>query len=375
MEKRNLRNGQILLNKLNQKKYTYANGIGTEVLSDEQKESGVQPETLQINGDNIVCFAVSEDPNFDEYSLEEDGTFTANGRVVSTGNIKIVKILAGGKRKALLAVAPLDEEAKGVDVFFYNAALDQFKKLASNVVLTGEKIQAGDTIVLPYENITTKERDVKQPDGTIIKEQYDVLDKSGLIEFNTVTCYGGVYGVGTKIGKLGAEADGYEKENILKTLVFVSDKNVLVQYGDEPYDDDDYDEDEDFYDEDDEDIEVLDNEIKPLEGKILVMTVKVRPDGRLDIGTGYEIAGTQLISATRSGRDMVVVTDKVAYLGSYELNNVTALKMIQGYPYLVKNEYDDRKRERTISMANSNYAVKTIVLEETDDRGVIVTEK
>lgn len=364
MDKRNIRNGQVLVNKLNQKKYTYANGVGTEVLTDEQVEQGVQPDTINITDNNVVCFAVVEDPNFDKYELE-DGTFKANGRIISTGNIKITKILVSGKRKALLAVATRDDSEKGVDIFTYNAELDQFKKIASNVVLTGVEIKAGDTVILPYENIEVKDRDVTQPDGTVTTEQYKILEKSGLVEFNTVSCYGAVYDVNAMIGGLAAEADGYDKEDVIKTLVFSSTSNTERNYGDEPdYDDDEDDEDDSAYEGD---------EIKPLDGKVLVRIVKVKTDGRLVIDTGREIEG-KFVSATRAGRDMVIITDKKALLGGYVLEDANALKMIAGYPYLVKNEYDEKKDERVISMANVSYDVKTIVLTNTEDRGMIVTE-
>lgn len=356
MNKKNLRNNQVLTNKLNQKLYKYENGKGTEVLTEEQLEAGVIPDVVDINSDNIVCFAVQEDPNYDEYSLGEDGVFYANGSPVATGAIKVVKVLVSGKRKALLAVQPLDEGVKGVDVFTYNAAIDSFKKMAGNVVL-GNEITSGDAVILPYENIRDEEREIKKEDGTVEKQPYKVLEKAGFVEFNKETCYGAVYPIDSPLGELVKVADGYNGS--IATLVFASKYNIIGNS------------DEDSEEANDNSVN---GELEELDGKLVCRVILVLESGQL--GTGYAAfrLGNKIESATRAGRDLTLITDKAAYLGDFVLTDKVALKLIAGYPFLVKNTYDAKKGERTISMATMDYKVKSILMKETTDRGIIVEE-
>jgi len=367
MNKRNLRNNQVLVNKLNQKLYRYEDGIGTEVLTDDQKEAGVTPDVVEINGDNIVCFSVSEDPNYDDYTMDEDGVLYANGTPVATGAIKVVKILVSGKRKALLAVQPLDEEAKGFDVFTYNAAIDSFKKMAGNVVL-GNEITSGDAVIFPYENIREEEREIRKEDGTIEKQPYKVLEKAGFVEFNKETCYGAVYPIDSPLGELVKVADGYNGS--IATLVFASKYNIIGNS------DEDYDDEYDEYDEDseEENDNTVNGELEELDGKLVCRVISVLESGQLRTGYAAFRLGNKIESATRAGRDLTLITDKAAYLGDFVLTDKVALKLITGYPFLVKNTYDAKKGERTISMATKDYKVKSILMKETTDRGIIVEE-
>lgn len=354
MKKQNLRNNQILTNKLNQRNYLYKDGVAEEILTEEQIALGIESEKIPVNESNVVCFVVAEDPNYDQYDVV-NGVFLANGRPVSTGNIKVLKVLVSGKRKGLLAVALRDgEEGNGVDIFTYNASIDKFAKLASNVVLTNEDpIMVNNTAIFKYENRRTETNVTYLDDGSQTKEEYEVLEKSGLIEFNKETCYGGAYELGIILGDCKTIADGYEPANIDKSLVFVANEVVDA---------------DPFYPEDNDELPDI---VKLDDGKISVVVINVSPDGRLCC-TSYDVYNGEFESAVRSGRYLIVKTDKLANLGNFMLTNAEALLALKGYPYLVKNVENEKTGVRTIAMATSDLRVATVTITKTDDRGEIV---
>ena len=229
MKKNQLRNNQVLVNKLNQKAYRYdaATSVVTEVLTDEQLEQGIVPDTITVTDNNCVCFFVSEDPNWDEFKLE-DGILYANGKPISTGDINVKAIIATGKDRVLLAVECRDADLAAAgysDIFTYNPGKDKFVKAIRASIKLGDTIKEDDKVlVMLYTDIRTKTRKVDQvdADGVITKvdEQYDVLVENGILTFNKET---------GKAGKLAAPellGDILDKEETANgiNIIFVSAK-------------------------------------------------------------------------------------------------------------------------------------------------------
>lgn len=365
MKKSALRNNQTLVNKINGKLYKYdaANSIVIELLTDEQVENGITPDTVAINDNNIVCFFVSEDPNWDEFKLE-DGILYANNKPISTGDIQVKAIIAEGKDRVLLAVEPRDAElaANGyVDIFTYNPGKDKFVKAIRATVKLGDTLKNDEKLlVMRYSDIRTLTRKVDSvdDDGVVTKvdQEYDVLVENGILTFNKETGKAGKLAAPELLGDI---LDSTENEAGI-SIVFVSSKATNGFY-DADDDDEDY----------DDDYEVDGTEIKDLDGSTLMVTANVSFEGFIDYTTCSKFDGV-IESVKKAGSRLVVKTDKAIYEdGTPIASDKITISALKGYPYLVKNEKKDDTRE--IVMANDDYECKTVVLKYTTDRGVIAT--
>ena len=380
MKKANLRNGQTLGNKLNGKKYLYNGdtGIATEILPQDEEGNNIGvAETVVLNESNAVCFYVVEDPNFDEYKLDENGFF-CNGNEVITGEIKVVSIIAAGKKKALLAVAQRESDKNDAaaedryDIFLYNGLEDKFTKYKADIAL-GETIDLGDLVVIPFQNTEKRVRKVKQADGTEVDEEYIVLTKSGFLEFGkTASAAGYVSGydvIGEFKGKI-ALNDGSTE------LIFATDKAAGVYEDADGYDDDDDEYDDDEYDDDDDNFESDDNsgscngyEIKPVEGKIVIRVLRIGTNGYMTVGKAVTLDG-EFDSVTRAGRSLIYKSTKEIVTEKGRITAPKAVAALAGYNFLVKETKDGDIQ--TITMANSSYETKAVKITNTPDRGQLV---
>lgn len=368
MKKNQLRNGQTLTNKLNQKNYKFDSetSIATEVLTDEQLEQGLVPDTVAINDNNAVCFFVAEDPNWDDFKLE-DGILYANGKPISTGDINVKSIIATGKDRVLLAVEPRDADLAAAgysDIFTYNPGKDKFVKAIKATIKLGDTIKENDKVlVMLYTDIRTLTRKVDQVDAdgvvTKVDEQYDVLVENGILTFNKETGKAGKLAAPELLGKI---LDKEETANGIN-IIFTSGKATNGFYA---VDDDDEDP---FEGEDDSDVDGT--EIKELDGCQLMIQATVSTEGFIDYPVCSKFDGT-IEAVTQAGRNQVVKTDKVIYVdGTPIASDKITIAALKGFNYLVKNERKDDIRE--IVMATASYVCKTVILKYTQDRGVIAT--
>lgn len=392
MQKKNLRNGQTLINKLTQGRYVYNAETGKAV---EIVPEGQTAAEITITGENAVCFAVVNDPNWDKYQFE-DNILTANGMPVQTGTIKVTGILATGKDKVLLTVEPLkaeglpeDGEPVGIpeDLFIYIPSLDKFKKLMGNIVIKDSILDTDNVKAWTFENRTKKTRKVDKvnPDGTVVKvdEEYEEFVKAGVITWNVENAKLGWVSYNNVLGIPSAVQDGVDKvydengevvkETAFTEICLVTNETTLTvdcdDEADEYDEDDECDEYDDYYgrSSSESDPEIVKSDYKTVHIVSISSKGYIKPVDTATVNGEFE-------AFARAGRSVIIKTDKAIYIGGMVLtDNPYAVAMLKGYDYLVKTEIK-KDGSRELVFSNAAYEVKRVIIEQTDDRGEIVKE-
>lgn len=330
----------------------------TETLSDEDKAAGKTAKVVTIPASSTDALAFIANPNVPEATVD-DGTLVVNGKPVPTG-FKVLDVIVALANRVYVTA---ETETEGrVAVYSYNVGKDEFYQIAGELAISGELIEAGKTLLLPYLNKRTETRKVKDEEGKEKEEEYEVYETAGFLIINSESTRGSIYG-GLGLGK------------VLKTIPKADGTAIVVTTATSYIDGADYDEDygydEDDYDEE-EDLEV-EGEIKPYDGKVLVKVYSVK--GR-SIRLIYEtLANGEVQAVTVAGRNTIVKTDKEIKVYTdgreYLVTKGYALTALAGYDYVVKDEVKDGNT--TIVFANSKAELKTYKVEQSADRGELIT--
>lgn len=363
MKNSQIRNNQVTINKLNQKTYVVENGFFVEKLPEDAPADQIA-DKVAITEDSAQCFALVEDPNADDFSINEKNQLVVNGTPVVMGKIKLSKILAQSKNAAMLAVN--EKDTGKIDIIVYNSRDGKFSQILYSGVVVKAIYQNvdGHTLVALEERRpvteTTKEGKVST---------FEELLSSALLDFNFET--NRLYTVTNDSGIIG---EVIQESNDM--IVFATNEkvNAYSPKAGATYDckctrDDDYD-DDDCDEEEDDEYEGGYYARIDTSDKDTVKIVKAADSGAIEINTAT-IDG-KLVKVAYTGRMYTFISNKVVLFGDGKvIDDEDAAALVAEHPYLVVTEKKDAVTAYTF--ASDAYETVKVVVTSTRDRGNIVT--
>lgn len=350
----------------------------TEKLDEKAEEAGKVARVVKVPKASAEVLAFHKNPNVPE-AVVEDGVLTVNGEAVRTG-FEVLEVLITLANRVYVTAAV--EDTDRVDVYSYNVAKDEFYKVTNKALAldTDTLTEIGTSVIVPYLNKYEDEEDVTKDDGSIEKVPYEVLEETGYLIISTNSTFAAI--IKTELGNspiidartLGDSSAFFVTTSTIKTKGAPSLDNGIDDYDDDDYDDDyDDDDDDDYYDSR-TCAATNTGRIVPLEdGKIIIRVYKVQGRHLTSIGA-VELDG-EYVSAVIAGRTAVIKTTKTIHVNVagriYEINDKIALKELDGFDFVVKNELKNGVLKIWFSNKNAELKVYSVTPAE-DARGPII---
>jgi len=331
----------------------------TESLDEDQIKDGTQARVVVIPKSSAEVLAFHKNPNVPEAKAEE-GILYVNGEAVRTG-FDVIDIVATLANRVYLT-AKVDDTDR-VDVYSYDVAKDEFYKVTNeplNLNLEA-RTEIGTSVMIPFLNTYKEEEKKPGADGTVETVEYAILEETGYLMISTESTYAAV--IKTELFNsdildsltLGTTSAYFFTTSNIRVAGMQLDHSGNIEYGDE----------------------YGSGRIEPVEdGKIIIRAYNAH--GRhLSLESEVQLDG-EYVSAVIAGRTTVIKSTKEIYANVagkvYNITDKTAIKELDDFNYVVKNEEKNGVLKLWFTNANAEIKVYSVSPAE-DARGPIVDVK
>lgn len=294
-------------------------------------------DKLEVSADNAICFRILYTPENtdipDGYSVH-DGKLLKDGETVTEqGQIFVESIIATLPGYLVIGVKPKTKADNLVDLFSYDPEKDEFKKLIRTSSIPNPKVilEQDDFVILGYS--TTHIEPVLDADGKDTGEKKVIFDGAGLMFVHDKKVDGACFKRPMNLKLI--PVNGSETDYLIETTYDVDENKVV-------------------------------SESKPLYARISIADSVISAE-YLPYQPGKKVETAAVVNVAEKG---IVLKGKDYILYNDLLIKSPLVEQIPGI-YLVDVTYGNH--EVTVTMADDEYNVASIVRKNTKDRGYIVS--